>query len=67
MFASFAAIGYAISARALLFMSLIGAFALSVMAITVASITSLIVLGMFCAFTTLPLVALELKNKQPKV
>jgi hypothetical protein len=67
MFASFAAIGFAVSARVLLFLSLLGAFALSVMAIYVASITALIVLGMFCAFTTLPLVALELKNKQPKV
>lgn len=66
LLAAFAAMGFATSARFLLFLSLLGAFALAVMAMLEPTNPKLIVLGMYCVLTTLPLVALEVIAKRGK-
>lgn len=64
MLAMFAALGFAVSARVLLFVNLVGAFALSVMAVYAESTSALIVLGLYGGLVTLPLVGLEMRNKR---
>ena len=64
LLAAFAAMGYAVSARALLFMALIGAFCLAVMSMISQSVMSVIVLGVYLALTVLPMVYLELRAKR---
>lgn len=67
LLAAFAALGYAVSARFLLFMSIVGAFALAVMSMLHPTVMSIVILGMFCLLTTLPLVWLELRAKRSEV
>ena len=62
--AAFAALGYALSARALLLMSLIGAFVLSLMAITSQTLPALEVLIAYCCFTVIPVAYLEIRRRQ---
>lgn len=64
LLAAFSAMGYAVSARFLLFLSMLGAFALAVMALRQPSVFSLVVLGMYSGLTVLPLVWLELNGKR---
>ena len=64
LLAAFSALGYAVSARALLFLSLIGAFALAVMAMSRLSVEAMIILGLYCGMTLLPLVFLEIYAKR---
>jgi hypothetical protein len=66
LLAAFAALGYAVSARALLFIALLGAFSLAVMAMLNQTIMAVVVLGLYCALTVLPLVFLELRAKRPE-
>lgn len=63
--AAFAALGYALSARLILTMSLLGAFVLGVMAMRAPSTMSLLVLIAYCALTVIPSAALELFGKRP--
>lgn len=63
MLSSFAALGYAVSARFLLFLSLLGAFALSVMAMNSQTVNSIVVVTLFCLLTVMPLVSIELYNR----
>jgi hypothetical protein len=64
LLAAFAALGFAVSARALVFLSLVGAFVLAVMAMMNQTMMSVVVLGLYCALTVLPLVFLELRAKR---
>ena len=61
---AFAALGYALSARALLLLSLIGAFVLSLMAITSQTLPALEVLVAYCCFTVIPVAYLEIRRRQ---
>lgn len=63
LLAAFSALGYAVSARLLIFLSLIGAFVMAVMAMIFRDYMALSVLGLYCVLTVLPLVALELFGK----
>ena len=60
---AFAALGYALSARALLLLSLIGAFVLSLMAISSQTLPALEVLVAYCLFTIIPVAWLEIKRR----
>lgn len=62
--AAFAGLGYALSARALLLLALIGAFVLSVMATTTQTLSSLYVLIAYCLFTVIPVAYLEIRRRQ---
>ena len=62
--AAFAALGYALSARALLLLSLIGAFVLSLLAITSQTMPALEVLIAYCCFTVIPVAYLEVRRRQ---
>jgi hypothetical protein len=64
LLAAFAALGFAVSARALLFLSLVGAFALAVMAMSRLNAEAMIILGLYCGMTLLPLVCLEIYAKR---
>ena len=64
MLAAFAALGFAVSARALVFLSLVGAFVLAVMAMMNQTVMAVVVLGLYCGLTLLPLVYLELRVKR---
>jgi hypothetical protein len=61
---AFAALGYALSARALLLLSLVGAFVLSLMAITSQTLPALEVLIAYCCFTVIPVAYLEVRRRQ---
>ena len=61
---AFAALGYALSARALLLLSLVGAFVLSLMAITSQTLPALEVLVAYCCFTVIPVAYLEIRRRQ---
>jgi hypothetical protein len=61
---AFSALGYALSARALLLLSLIGAFVLSLMAITSQTLAALEVLIAYCCFTVIPVAYLEVRRRQ---
>ena len=60
---AFAGLGYALSARALLLLSLIGAFILSLMAIQSQTLAALEVLGVYCVFTVVPVCFLEIRRR----
>lgn len=62
--AAFAALGFAVSARFLVFLTVVGAFALAVMAMRFHDLMGLAVLGLYCALTVLPLVWLETRAKR---
>lgn len=66
MLAAFSALGFAVSARFLLFLAILGAFALAVMAMRSEHTISLVVLGLWSVLTVLPLVALEINSRSPK-
>jgi hypothetical protein len=59
----FKALGLALSARALLLLSLLGAFILAVMAMEAQSLASLEVLIIYGIFTVLPVAYLEIKRR----
>lgn len=61
--AAFAALGYAVSARLLLFVSLVGAFVLAVMAERDHSAWVLIA---YCCLTVIPVALLEIFGKRPR-
>ena len=61
---AFSALGYALSARALLLLSLVGAFVLSLMAITSQTTSALEVLIAYCCFTVIPVAYLEIRRRQ---
>lgn len=63
--AAFAALGYALSARLILTLSLIGAFALGVMAMQEPSILKLSVMIAYCSLTVIPCAGLEIFGKRP--
>jgi len=60
---AFAGLGYALSARALLLLSLIGAFVLSLMAIQSQTLPALEVLVAYCVFTVVPVCILEVRRR----
>lgn len=60
---AFAGLGFALSARALLLLSLIGAFVLSLMAIQSQTLPALEVLIAYCVFTVLPVAYLEIRRR----
>ncbi len=64
LLAAFSAMGFAVSARFLVFLSLFGAFVLAVMAMLSQSMMAVVVLSLFCILTVLPLVAVELFSKR---
>ena len=64
LLAAFTALGYALSARALLFIALVGAFALAVMAMLNQTVMSAVVLGIYMLLVILPMVYLELRAKR---
>ena len=55
--------GYAISARALLLLALIGAFVLALLAITGETLMRLYVLIAYCLLVVAPVVALEIRKR----
>jgi hypothetical protein len=61
--AAFGALGYALSARALLFLALIGAFTLGVMAMLSGKPMSLAILAAYSILTVIPMVVLELRKR----
>lgn len=61
--AAFGALGYALSARALLFLALIGAFTLGVMAMLSGKPMSLAILAAYALLTVIPMVVLELRKR----
>lgn len=64
MLSAFSALGYAVSARVLLFMSLLGAFVLAVIAMLSQSIMSAVIVTLFCGMTIIPLAVLEWRSKR---
>lgn len=64
LMAAFAAMGHAVSARVLVFLSLLGAFALAVMAMLSQTVMAVVILGLYSVGIVLPLVALELMTKR---
>ena len=63
--AVFSVLGYALSARLILTLSLIGAFTIAFIAMREATVLSLCTLVAYCALTVLPCAALELYGKRP--
>lgn len=63
MLAAFSAFGFALSARALVLLSLLGAFVLALMAMKAQTTMSAVLLSLYCCLTTIPLVVLELRAK----
>jgi hypothetical protein len=59
MLAAFAGLGYALSARALLLVALIGAFVIGVFAVMQHDWLSIVTLGVYAALTVLPVAWLE--------
>lgn len=60
LIAAFSALGYALSARALLLLTLVGAFVLALRAETA---MGLMVLIAYCAATVVPVVVLEIRKR----
>jgi preprotein translocase subunit SecF len=60
---AFAALGFAVSARFLLFISILGAIMLAVMAVNSTAVAALLVLAVYSCLTTIPLVILEIKRR----
>ena len=61
--AAFSGLGYALSARALLLLALVGAFVLSLMAIQSQTLPALEVLVAYCVFTVVPVCFLEIRRR----
>lgn len=64
MLAMFSAIGFAVSARFMVFLSVLGATALAVMAMRAPTMMAIVTLAVFCVLTVLPLVFLEISGKR---
>jgi hypothetical protein len=62
--AVFRALGFALSARLLLLLSLIGAFVLGVEAMSMQTMMGLYVLAAYCCFTVLPVTYLEVSKRR---
>ena len=60
--AAFAALGYAVSARLLVFLALVGAFVLAVMSMSSQTIMSATILALYAVLIVIPLVALEARK-----
>lgn len=60
---AFAALGYALSARAILLLALIGAFVLACFAMKSQTQDALAVLIAYCVLAVLPVVALEIRKR----
>lgn len=60
---AFAALGYALSARALLLLALIGMFVIAVMALVTQAMFSLYILLAFGGLTVLPFAVLEIRRR----
>ena len=58
------AVGFALSARALLLLALVGAFVLAVMAMLAQTLPSLEVLIAYAIFTVIPVSYLEVRRRQ---
>jgi hypothetical protein len=63
LYAAFAGLGYALSARALLLLALIGAIGLGVMAMLRGGWMPLAILGVYAVLTVLPVVYLEIHKR----
>lgn len=63
--AAFASLGFALSARFLVFLSLAGAFVIAIMAMRAHDLMGLSVLALYCLLIVLPLIWLELNAKRP--
>jgi hypothetical protein len=63
LIAAFGALGYALSARALLLLALLGAFVLGVFAMLNRDLMSLAILATYAALTVLPVVWLEIQKR----
>jgi hypothetical protein len=63
MLAAFAALGFALSARLILFLAIVGAFALGVMAMLSPSVLKLAIVVCYGALTVIPMVYLELRRR----
>jgi hypothetical protein len=63
LLAAFQSLGYALSARALLLLALIGAFVLGVFAMVNRDLMSLAILATYSAMTVIPVVWLELNKR----
>lgn len=63
MLTVFKALGYALSARGLLFLSLIGAFALACMAMVDPTAIKIAVLIVYAAATVIPVTTLEIRKR----
>lgn len=61
---AFAAIGYALSARAILLLAIVGAFVLACMAMGSQTMASLYVLIAYALLAVIPVVALELRRRK---
>lgn len=64
MLGMFSALGFAVSARFLMFLALLGAFSLAVMAMMSQTVMAVVVLGVYCALIVLPLVMIEIRSKR---
>ncbi len=63
LYTAFAALGYALSARALLLLALLGAIGLGVMAMLRGGWMPLAILGVYAVLTVLPVVYLEINKR----
>lgn len=61
--AAFTGLGYALSARSLLLLAVVFNFVLGLKAMDAQTLSSLEVLGVFCAFTIPPLAYLEIRRR----
>jgi hypothetical protein len=62
MFAAFSALGFAVSARVLLFLSLVGTFVLAVLSMMSQTKMSAVIVTLFCIGTVIPLCILEFQK-----
>ena len=66
LLAAFAAMGFALSARLLLLLAMLGGFALSYLAMERQSAMALWVLGTYCCLVLIPMVYLEISSKRQR-
>lgn len=64
--AAFAALGYALSARLILLLSLVGAFVIGIIAIRAQTIMALAILVAYAALTVIPATYLEVFGPRPE-
>ena len=61
--AAFQGLAYALSARSLLLLSIVGAFALGLTALLKGGVLPLVALGIYSAFTVIPVAILEARKR----